>query len=157
VDPQPSIPKNVPWDKAELEGRECQHCACYFESVNPENPGEFQGFCRRSPADISQVRGQVPRLDPLTKQPVMKNGVPVMNNELITGYLFKLTQREGTCFDGFRPKGTLPGPYQVFDVHALLRSLPKLRAFLVSAIEEMQTLPADIKEELKHFLGGRGH
>jgi hypothetical protein len=109
LDPEPSIKPNVPWDPAELQGRDCEHCACYFESVNPENPTQYQGFCRRWPAEFSQTRGQVPRLDPVTKLPMMKNGVPVMNNELITGFLFKPTQRQGVCFDGWRQKGTLPG------------------------------------------------
>lgn len=109
VEPQPSIPNAVPWEREPLKGRECSNCACYFESSNPQDPGQYQGFCRRWPAEFSQTRGQVPRLDPVTKQPVMRNGVPVMNNELITGYLYKPTRRLGTCFDGYRPLGTLPG------------------------------------------------
>jgi hypothetical protein len=159
VDPQPTLEsKKVPWEREELQGRECQACACYFESVNPTNPTEYQGFCRRSPADYAETRGQVPRLDPVTKRPIVKDGVPVMNNELIKGYVYKPTKREGTCFDGYRPKGTLPGAHgalQTFDVHALLRGLPNLAAHILKAIEEMG-LPTAIKEELKLFLS-RGH
>ena len=107
---QPSIPEErVPWDRAALQGRECFTCACYFESVNPENPRQYQGFCRRLPAQFVETRGQVPRLDPVTKEPMIKNGQVVMNNELVKGWLYPPTQRAGTCFDGYRPLGTLPG------------------------------------------------
>ncbi len=104
-----SIPEQkVPWDQAELAGRNCHACACYFESTNPADPTKFQGFCRLKPANLIQLRGEVPRLD-RNNQPVMKDGKPVMNSEVIPGYIYQVTQREGTCFDGFRPKGTLPG------------------------------------------------
>lgn len=105
---EPTIAAGVPWDPAELQGRTCNACACYFESVNPEDPKQFQGFCRRQPADMQKVRGQVPRLDG-KGQPVLKDGVPVMNSAEIIGFLYRPTQREGTCFDGWREKGTLPG------------------------------------------------
>lgn len=98
----------VPWDPAELQGRTCSACACYFESINPDDAKQFQGFCRRLPADMTEVRVQVPRRD-REGQPVIRDGQPVMNNERVAGFIFKPTQREGTCFDGWRPKGTLPG------------------------------------------------
>ena len=107
--PEPTIGTNaVPWDPAELQGHVCSACACYFESANPENPEEFQGFCRKLPAQMTKVRGQVPRLD-AQKQPVIRDGKPVMNSAEIIGFLYAPTQRQGTCFDGWRPKGTLPG------------------------------------------------
>jgi hypothetical protein len=99
---------SVPWDPAELQGRTCSACACYFESINPENSKQFQGFCRRLPAEMTKVRGQVPRLDAQQK-PMIRDGQPVMNSAEIIGYLYKPTQRDGTCFDGWREKGTLPG------------------------------------------------
>jgi hypothetical protein len=107
--PEPSIVGGIPWDPAELQGRTCTACACYFESINPENPNQFQGFCRRQPADMTKVRGEIPRLDPVTKKPVTRDGKPVMNSAEIIGFLYHPTQRDGTCFDGWRPKGTLPG------------------------------------------------
>lgn len=104
-----SIPEqSVLWDQSELKGRNCHACACYFESVNPADPTKFQGFCRRTPAQLVQLRGEVPRLD-RNNQPVLKDGKPVMNSEIIPGYIYQVTQRDGTCFDGYRPKGTLPG------------------------------------------------
>ncbi len=103
---------SVPWDPVELGGRTCSACACYFESINPEDPKQFQGFCRRLPADMTKVRGQVPRLDGQGKA-VLRDGVPVMNSAEIIGFLYKPTQRDGTCFDGWRPKGTLPGQVPV--------------------------------------------
>jgi hypothetical protein len=162
VDPKPSLEsKVVPWDRTELQGRECQACACYFESVNPDNPNEFQGFCRRSPADYAETRGQVPRLDPVTKLPVLKNGVPVMNNELIKGYVYKPTKREGTCFDGYRPKGTLPGAigapsaHPFVNFHGMLQGLPHALEQILKWLEDTK-LPTALKEELKLFLS-RGH
>jgi hypothetical protein len=128
--PEPSIVPTAPWDPAELEGRTCNACACYFESVNPEDPKQFQGFCRRSPADMQKVRGQVPRLD-LKGKPVIKDGVPVMNTAEIIGFLYRPTQREGTCFDGWREKGTLPGAGNS------RRDLELLKATIERAIAEM--------------------
>jgi hypothetical protein len=124
---EPAIAAAVPWDPAELQGRTCNACACYFESVNPENAKEFQGFCRRAPADMQKVRGQVPRLDG-KGQPVLKDGVPVMNSAEIIGFLYRPTQREGTCFDGWREKGTLPGAANS------QRELQQLRTLLERAV-----------------------
>lgn len=107
--PTPSIEETkMPFDLAALKGRTCSNCACYFESVNPDNPNKFQGFCRRNIADLIQLRGEVPRTD-LQGNVVMKDGKPVMNSEMIAGYVYKVTQRQGTCFDGYRVPGTLPG------------------------------------------------
>jgi hypothetical protein len=146
LEKEASIPPNVPWDPTELQGRDCAHCACYFESANPENPAQFQGFCRRWPAEFSQTRGQVPRLDPVTKLPVMKNGVPVMNNELIMGYLYKPTQRQGICFDGYRPKGSLPGETRIDE---------KLKEFLLKLVEGSHNLfPQEVLGDLRQLLTG---
>ena len=109
MQPTPSIPEQqVPWDQAELQGRNCGACACYFESVNPTDPKKFQGFCRRNAPQLIEMRAEVPRVD-LKGHPVMKEGKPVMNSEIVPGYIYQVTQRSGTCFDGFRAKGTLPG------------------------------------------------
>jgi hypothetical protein len=106
---EPTIGVNtIPYNVEELQGHTCSACACYFESVNPEDVTQFQGFCRRLPAQVTKVRGQVPRLDTAGK-PILRDGQPVMNSAEIVGYLFQPTQREGTCFDGWREKGTLPG------------------------------------------------
>lgn len=142
---EPSIEPKVPWDRTELQGRECQSCACYFESANPEDPSKFQGFCRRQPADIMQTRGQEPRLD-RDKKPVYKDGVPVMNSVMMTGYLFKPTQREGTCFDGYRPKGTLPG-------ERMPALGPKLHDILLSLLEHTGDLvPHLVKDNVRELL-----
>jgi hypothetical protein len=97
-----------PWDEAELAGRNCAACACYFEASKIDDPSKFQGFCRRTPADVAEVRAQVPRLD-LQGQPILRDGQPVMNMEKVIAYIYKPTQRLRTCFDGWRAKGTLPG------------------------------------------------
>lgn len=147
MEPQPSITPNVPWDPELLKGRDCQNCACYFESVNPENPAQYQGFCRRWPAEFSQTRGQVPRIDPVTRLPMMKNGQPVMNNELISGFLYKPTQRQGTCFDGYRPLGTLPGSRLDDQVKTVLLKL-------LTSLESV--LPAGLAGDVREILAGDG-
>jgi len=146
LEQQASIPSNVPWDPAELRGHDCQHCACYFESTNPESPNQYQGFCRRWPADFAETRGQVPRLDPVTKLPMVKNGVPVMNNELIRGYLYKPTQREGTCYDGWRSKGTLPGSRPLDD---------QVKGFLLMLLSSCEAFPPELVASLRELLVGR--
>jgi hypothetical protein len=143
---QASIPEQkVPWDPAELKGRTCQVCACYFESINPQDPAKYQGFCRRLPADLHQMRGEVPRLDRNNK-PVFKDGKPLMNSEVLNGYLYKVTQREGTCFEGFRPKGTLPGePANAVLIRALI-------SLSLKAVEKTGvTVPVDVKKLLREM------
>ncbi len=76
---------------------------------------------------MTKVRGQVPRLD-AQRKPVIRDGVPVMNSAEIIGFLYKPTQREGTCFDGWREKGTLPGSANS------QKDLQGLRAMLERAI-----------------------
>lgn len=128
--PEPSTPQPpVPWDPSALKGRQCQSCACYFESVNPENKNQFQGFCRRAPAEVMEVRAQVPRVD-LQGRAVLKDGKPVLNNDIIKGFIYKPTQREGICFDGYRPLGTLPGESSTaLKLRALAQTLVATNAF----------------------------
>jgi len=139
--PQPSIPQPALWDAAELQGRECHACACYFESVNPENAKQVQGFCRRSPAELQQVRGQEPRMDARTGQPVLRDGQPVMQPALITGYLFKAQPRNGTCWDGWRPKGTLPG--ESFGERSIRLLKP-----IIEQLLEGQHVPSEVRDAI---------
>jgi hypothetical protein len=98
----------VPWDAELLKGRDCGTCACYFEQANPENPVMVQGFCRRVPAEMQQMRVLEERRD-LQGNVVMRDGKPIMQPTTAIGYLFKPTKKDGTCFDGWRALGTLPG------------------------------------------------
>jgi len=130
----------VPWDPAELQGRDCGHCACFFEQANPENPKQRQGFCRRQPADMAELRVMEQRV--INGVPQCKDGKPVMQPGKVVGFLYKPTKREGTCFDGWRPIGALPGD-RIVDfqmrqaVHLLpsvLSDLPKPSAAALSAV-----------------------
>ena len=99
----------VPFDPATLKGRECRACACYFEQVNADQPTQVQGFCRRAPAEMAKVRISEPRRD-LQGNIVMRDGKPVMNPPAEqVGFLFKPALPGGTCYDGWRSIGTLPG------------------------------------------------
>lgn len=142
AEPTPTIvTTQVPWDPAELKGRTCQNCACYFESANRDDPSKFQGFCRRSPATLIQLRTEEPRLD-LQKRPVMREGKPVMNSVVLPGFVYQLTQREGTCFDGYRDKGTLPGE---LPSHAMLRTLGPV---LLKVVKQATRLPPEIEQAM---------
>ena len=141
--PTATIPEvKVPWDRELLKGRECANCACYFEATHAEHPDQYQGFCRRHPGQLTQSRVQVPRLDKENK-PVMKNGLPVMNNEVAIGFLYAVTQRQGTCFEGYRPIGTLPGE----------RPMPEVAKELVRAILRLKAIPSDVRDDLAELLG----
>ena len=129
---------SVPWDPKALDGRDCGACACYFEQANPENPSQSQGFCRRAPADMQSMRGMEPRRD-LKGNVVMRDGQPVMQPTQIIGYLFKTTRREGTCFDGWRPLGTLPGERQIDTTMRLAR-------------DSLRPLLAELPESLRPFM-----
>jgi hypothetical protein len=128
----------VPWDPEKLQGRDCGRCACYFEQANPENTLQSQGFCRRLPADMQQMRGMEPRKD-LQGNIVLKDGKQVMQPTTIIGYLFKPTKRDGTCFDGFRPIGSLPGEGPI-DV-AMRRAVERMRPMF-------ERMPADLRTVL---------
>jgi hypothetical protein len=128
---------SVPWDPQILKGRECSNCACYFEQANPDNPQQVQGFCRRLPADMAEIRVQEVRRD-LNGNVVMKNGAPVIQPNKVIGYLFKATKREGICFDGWRAAGTLPGE------RAIDASIRQLR-------DRIEPVLADIPQPYRPF------
>jgi hypothetical protein len=147
----------VPWDAALLKGRECATCACYFEQANPENALQSQGFCRRLPADMQQMRALEPRTDLQGNVMLGKDQKPIMQPTQVVGYLFKPTKRDGTCFDGWRALGTLPGERNIDTsvrhardrLQPLLTEIPThLRPFLAAlfGIEEI-TVDADAREQ----------
>jgi hypothetical protein len=136
---QPAV-VSVPWDPQSLKGRDCGHCACYFEQSNPQDPKQSQGFCRRLPADLMVIKSLEERLDHQTGKAVIgRDGKPVMQPANVTGYLFKTTKREGTCFDGWRPLGTLPGERQIDTSLRFLR-------------HEAEPLLADLPEPYRVYL-----
>jgi hypothetical protein len=129
----------VPWDAALLKGRECSSCACYFEQANPDNALQSQGFCRRLPADMQQMRALEPRRDPKGSVVLGKDNQPIMQPTQVVGYLFKPTKRDGTCFDGWRELDTLPGE----------RSID---ATIRRARDSLEPLLTEIPKEVRPFL-----
>ena len=141
--PGPTISRTVyavPWDVELLKGRVCGSCACYFEQANPANPMEVQGFCRRVPAEMQQMRVLEERRDPKGNV-VMRDGQPILQPTTAIGYVFKTTKKDGTCFDGWRALGTLPGERPIETgmrlagdrLEPLLSQIPKeLRPFLAT-------------------------
>ena len=126
-----------PYDLAELGGRNCSTCACYFQMTNTEEPHKVQAFCRRSPADLTEVRSQEQRRDN-TGRPVFKDGRPVMQPATVTGFLFKAALPEGVCFDGWRPKGTLPG--EIRSEYHMRQSAPQIVPLLEKVPPELQVV-----------------
>ena len=92
------------------EARCCRNCACYMEVRHPQNPTEFQGFCRREPPRGQEVRVSVPRLNDKKEPMFMRDGkTPQMIEQRRMALVHQVTAREMTCFDGWRPVGTRPG------------------------------------------------
>lgn len=136
--PQPSLPTSEPpYDRTLLKGRECQTCACYFESANPEDATKFQGFCRRFPAVLNRIRTMEQRRD-RTGAVVIRDGQPVMQPAEVAGFMFALTQRSGTCFDGWRAVGTLPGETPAERI--VREAGPQLEQLLETAPRELAQL-----------------
>jgi hypothetical protein len=139
--PGPTITRMVyavPWDAELLKGRNCGSCACYYEQPNPENPAEVQGFCRRVPAKMQQMRVLEERRD-LQGNVVMRDGKPIMQPTVAIGYLFELTKKDGTCFDGWRALGTLPGERPIETSMRL-------------ASDRMQPLLSSLPQDFRPFL-----
>jgi hypothetical protein len=92
----------------ETPARTCENCACSHLETNQLVPTEKQLFCRRDPAQAQRVRIEVPRKT-RDGQPVMRDGKPVMENGEGMAFLYRPVFGNLTCFDGWRPIGTLPG------------------------------------------------
>lgn len=137
--PEGSTLSERPFDPEPLGHRECGNCACYFQMGNPALPGQPQGFCRRFSPDLQELRGLQPRRDPRSGEVVMgKDNQPVMEPAKTTGYIFKPATRQGICFDGWRPLGTLPGEQPI---STLIRSLaPQLRPVIEKCPPDLQAV-----------------
>jgi len=78
--------------------------------ANTQNPMEKQAFCRRDPVNAQRVRTEVPRMKRDGTGPVMgRDNKPIMENGEAWAFLYRPTLASLTCFDGWRPLGTLPG------------------------------------------------
>lgn len=88
--------------------RNCANCACHHVQENKINKLETQSFCRRDTPTAAQMRGERPRVRD-GKPDIDKHGRPIMENVMEVIYLYKPTMPDLTCFDGWRPIGTLPG------------------------------------------------
>lgn len=92
-----------------LETRHCENCACYFEVRNPANPLQSQGFCRREPPQAKEVRVALPMMNGKGEPMMGRDGKPRMEERIQLAFVHELTARQMTCFDGWRPLGTVPG------------------------------------------------
>ena len=99
------------------EPRTCLNCACRFQAPSIETTTGLQSFCRRNTPGSQMVSVEVPRLD-RHKQPVFRDGKPVMEVGKARAYGYPPTEDSMVCFDGWRPVGTLPGDKD--DINKLL-------------------------------------
>jgi len=118
----------------------CQNCACYMEVKNPANQLQSQGFCRRDPPGAERVRVQVPRLNSDGKTPAIdRQGRPVMETREQMAYVYRLSARNFTCFDGWRPLGTEPGD-KWQSRFVLEKAEPAVRALSPELAEALEAL-----------------
>lgn len=93
-----------------MTDRTCSNCACYIEQIiNPVAPP--QGMCRRNGPVPAQVRIERPRINPITKQPMVSkvDQKPMVDITTENVFLYAPTALDKVCFDGWRPLGTQPG------------------------------------------------
>jgi hypothetical protein len=91
-----------------MEVRTCVNCACHWTQENTVNPLEKQSFCRRDPANATQMRAETPRMRD-GKAVLGRDQKPIMENTTVWVYLYKPTLPTLVCFDGWRPMNALPG------------------------------------------------
>jgi len=120
------------------EPRTCANCACSIIRKHPVTLNETQMFCQRHTVVSAMARLERPRLDRNKNIVAGRDGKPIMERveELI--FMHAPTVAEATCFDGWRPQGTLPGDfsYKSADLDAKVFAM-------------MQRLSADALEDMK--------
>lgn len=96
--------------------RTCANCGC---AARMNRKGEFSDLatvsadsfviCRRNMPQASEARTRQPRIDG-TGSPVKNGqGAQVFDEVVAIQIGYPATLAEATCFDGWRPAGTLPG------------------------------------------------
>lgn len=95
------------------ESRTCANCACSVVRKHPVLLNEDRMFCARNTVNSHIMRVGKPRIDPATKQPVMdkRTQKPIIESVDDLVFLYMPTMPELTCYDGWRPLGTLPGDF----------------------------------------------
>jgi hypothetical protein len=97
--------------------RTCGNCGC---AARMNRKGEFSDvaavsadsflICRRNMPQASEARTRQPRIDPRTGKPAENGQGQKLFEEVAALQIgYPATLPEATCFDGWRPLGTLPG------------------------------------------------
>jgi len=113
--------------------RTCANCACFgymgsdgkVSALDPTHP-ENMPVCRRNTPGGKFVQVEVPKLDGTGKPIMGRNGpATTYKQQLQIGY--PPTVPEATCYDGWRPPGTLPGDnFKVARMETVLYQLLKV-------------------------------
>jgi hypothetical protein len=138
---------STPLPTETLGGRICATCACFVVVTNPQNVSQQQGFCRRNAAreyemkiPQQQVVNGVPRID-------RHSGAPIMEQVAVTGYMYDRTLPGGSCFDGWRPIGSLPGERLVDSM--LRAALPQFIAIVSKDLPpELRSLLEQVRDAM---------
>lgn len=97
--------------------RTCATCACSIIEKHHVTGNDMQMFCRRNTVMAQPARMERPKIDPKTGQAMVRQGrrdeppTPIMETFTDLLYLYTPTLATLTCFDGWRPMGTLPGDH----------------------------------------------
>lgn len=114
---------------SELEmTRTCANCACSIMRKHPVLVNEERMFCARNTVMSHIMRVGKPRIDPISKEVMndKRTGKPIMESVDDLVFVYAPTLAELTCYDGWRPIGTLPGDkWQNASVDQLMDGLMK--------------------------------
>jgi hypothetical protein len=120
------------------ELRICANCACFSamtekgEIIDPASNSEAMRVCRRNPPGGRMVRVEAPVHDPKTGAPVIDRGRPRLQAKQVLQIGYQPTIETASCFDGWRPLGTLPG--ERWETQRMLGGfLPFLQKALIQA------------------------
>ena len=96
---------------ADESPRTCATCACSKIQKHPQLANVEQIFCRRDPINAAKVRVERAMINSKTKEPMFERDGKTPRTEIVEelGYMHRPVIATETCFDGWRPLGTLPG------------------------------------------------
>ncbi len=133
-------------DKTETPERTCGNCACLYEMSNPQNPLQKGYFCRLNPAQHKKMRIEAPRLDKDGNPVKGRNDQIIMQPAEVDAFLWPPTVPTLTCFDGWRPVGTLPGErWESQRLQAAIDSI--MERFASDVLKDQGVFPVDPDNE----------
>ncbi len=119
--------------------RTCANCACAARmtrkgellALDTVDPDSFL-VCRRNMPQASQTTNRLPRLDPVTREHMRTaERQPMYDTVTAVQIGYPASLPVATCYDGWRPLGTLPG--ERWDTSRMMRAFrPMLEKALIA-------------------------